>query len=61
MTLELEHKCKNGGTVWGEVKMDFSARFGGKPVGVLGVARDITERKKAEEALQQKRGILQGA
>lgn len=53
VTLELEHKCKNGGTVWGEVKMDFLRDLEGKPVGILGVARDITERRNMEEELRR--------
>ncbi len=53
VALELEHKCKNGGTVWGEVKMDFLRDLEGKPVGILGVARDITERRKMEEELRR--------
>ena len=52
-TLELEYKCKDGSTVWAEVKMTFLREPGGKPVGVLGVSRDTTERKRAEELLRE--------
>lgn len=52
-TLELEYKCKDGSTVWAEVKMTFLREPGGRPVGVLGVSRDITKRKSAEEALRR--------
>lgn len=52
-TLELEYKCKDASTVWAEVKMTFLREPGGRPVGVLGVSRDITKRKRAEEALRR--------
>lgn len=51
--LELELKCKDGSTVWTEAKMTFLRDDSGLPVGILGVLRDITERKQAEEMLQQ--------
>ncbi len=35
-----------------EVKYTFLRELGGKPLGILAIARDITERKKAEEKLQ---------
>jgi PAS domain S-box-containing protein len=52
-TLEVELICKNGSTVWVEVKTSFLRDAGGQPVGILGVAREITERRKSEEALRQ--------
>jgi PAS domain S-box-containing protein len=51
-TLDLELKCKNGSTVWAEVKMNFLFGPDGKPVEILGVARDITERKRTVETLR---------
>ena len=45
-TLELELNCKDGTTVWTEVKMSFLRDQDGHPVKVLGVARDIAERKR---------------
>jgi PAS domain S-box-containing protein len=35
------------------VKMSFLRESDGRPVGVLGVTRDITERKRAQEALRE--------
>lgn len=50
-TIEMEGYRKDGSTVWTEAKMTFLRDSGGRPVGILGVSRDITERKKAERAL----------
>ncbi|MBI5118816.1 PAS domain S-box protein [Candidatus Poribacteria bacterium] len=52
-TIDLEHNCKDGSTVWAEVKMTFIRDAEGRPVGVLGVSRDISERKRAEQALME--------
>jgi diguanylate cyclase (GGDEF)-like protein/PAS domain S-box-containing protein len=48
-TLELELYCKDGSTIWTEIKMTFLRDSDGQPVGILGVTRDISERKRAEE------------
>ncbi len=52
-TLELEFLCKDGSTIWGEVKTSFLRDETGKAIGILGVTRDITERIKAREALRE--------
>ncbi len=52
-TLELELKCKDGSTVWVEGKMNFLRDHDGQAVGIVGVVRDITERKRTEEALRE--------
>ncbi len=49
LTLELEFTRKGGSTVWTETKITFLRDPSGKPVGILGIARDITERRRAEE------------
>ena len=51
--LELEYRRKNGGTVWAELKMSPLLGTDGVPVGVQGVTRDLTTRKKAEQELQE--------
>jgi diguanylate cyclase (GGDEF)-like protein/PAS domain S-box-containing protein len=51
--LEMEWFCKDGTRVWTEVKMTFLRDPAGKPIAILGVSRDITERKKAEDALKE--------
>lgn len=58
-TLELELTRKGGGTVWAEVKVSFLRDQKGDAVGILGVARDITERRRAKDHLRkQRRGFL---
>lgn len=47
-TLELEQYCKDGSTVWTEVEMIFLRDEEGRPTGILGCTRDITERKNFE-------------
>jgi len=51
--LELEGRRKDGAKIWTEEKVGFLRDSKGKPIGLLGVTRDITERKQAEMALQQ--------
>jgi PAS domain S-box-containing protein len=48
---QLEMKRKDGSTVWTEVKTSFIRDENQRPVGLIGVSRDITERKRAGEAL----------
>lgn len=50
--IELEMKRKDGTTVWTEVKLSFIRDESQRPVGILGVTRDITERRQIEEALR---------
>ena len=52
VTYELEIITKDGQRVALEISTHIITRDG-KPVGVQGIARNITERKKTEEALQQ--------
>jgi PAS domain S-box-containing protein len=52
-TVQLQHMHKDGSTVWAEVKMSFVRGPDGRPTGVLGFSRDITERKESEEGTKQ--------
>jgi len=52
--LELELNRKDGSTVWAEVKVTFLRDVDGTPSGILGVARDITKRRQAEEAIKRR-------
>jgi PAS domain S-box-containing protein len=52
-SMEAEYRCKNGGTIWTEIKMSWILGEQGTPVGCLGITRDITARKKAAEELQE--------
>ncbi|MBA7640780.1 Sensor histidine kinase RcsC [subsurface metagenome] len=57
--LELELNCKDGSTIWAEVIITFLRDPDDRAVGILGTARDITERKRAEEALRKSEEKLQ--
>jgi PAS domain S-box-containing protein len=52
-TLEVEVKCKDNSTILTEITMSFLRDHDGKPIGIIGVTRNITERKQAEEALRE--------
>jgi PAS domain S-box-containing protein len=52
-TLQLEMIRKDGTTVWTEVKVSFIRDETQRIAGILGVTRDITERKRAKEELNQ--------
>ncbi len=52
VTAEIEHK--DGSKIWAESAGTLLRDSDGKPVEIVGVLRDITERKKAEEELQRK-------
>ncbi|HPS57273.1 MAG TPA: PAS domain S-box protein [Spirochaetota bacterium] len=50
-SIELELTCKNGSTIWTEVAFTFLRNNEKKFLGYLGIVHDISERKRAEEAL----------
>ena len=60
-TIELKQYCKDGSTVWVEVTAKFIRNNKKQPVSILGVARDITERKKAEAEKKKLETKLQQA
>ncbi|HET8732768.1 MAG TPA: PAS domain S-box protein, partial [Anaeromyxobacteraceae bacterium] len=49
---ELEYYCRDGSTVWTDVMAIPVVGRDGKVLEILGVSRDLTERKRAEEALR---------
>jgi PAS domain S-box-containing protein len=51
--LELEEYRKDGSIVWSEDHLSFLRDEAKKPVGIISLTRDITERKKAEESLKE--------
>ncbi|OGP84224.1 MAG: hypothetical protein A2Z08_01320 [Deltaproteobacteria bacterium RBG_16_54_11] len=50
--IEVEQVCKDGAKKWCEVTAVFSVEQNSRPTGIIGVTRDITERKLAERELQ---------
>jgi two-component system cell cycle sensor histidine kinase/response regulator CckA len=48
-TMELEEYKKDGSIIWVEASLSYLRDKDRKPVGILGVTRDITERKQANE------------
>jgi PAS domain S-box-containing protein/putative nucleotidyltransferase with HDIG domain len=65
VVVELEMKRKDGSTVWAEVQVSFMQDSEGKVVGIMGVARDIDERRRAKQALEESeqrfRALIEGA
>lgn len=53
-TLEVEQRHKDGSLRWAEVTTSFLRGEKGRAVGLLGVTRDISERKRAEQLYQGK-------
>ena len=49
ITMEVEHSRADGSYAWAEVTVTFLRNDEGRAVGILGVSRDISERKQAEE------------
>ena len=56
--LEAEHLCKDGGTVWMEINALLHRDSLNQPVCFTGISRDITDRKRAEEALTESEAFL---
>lgn len=52
---ETEEYCKDGSTIWVENSVRCLRDSHGNPIGVLGISRDITRRKLAEESLPPRR------
>ncbi len=53
-TMEIEQYCKDGSISWAEVTASLLRDDDGKAVGLLGVTRDISDRKRAERLDQAK-------
>ncbi|MEW6076978.1 MAG: PAS domain S-box protein [Thermodesulfobacteriota bacterium] len=53
LTLEMEQYRKDGSVIQVETSVKFLRDETGRPVSIVGVARDITEKRKAELALQE--------
>ena len=57
-TIDAEINCKDGSTIWTEIKMSFLRNQNGDPIGIIGITRNITERKRAEEELQKLASVI---
>jgi PAS domain S-box-containing protein len=53
LILELEQKHKDGNIIWAETTITYIWNAEGKPSGILGITRDITKRKHAEDAIRE--------
>jgi PAS domain S-box-containing protein/putative nucleotidyltransferase with HDIG domain len=53
IVLEVQQVCKDGSRKWCEVTAIFSTDQDNRPNGIIGVTRDISDRKRAEEKLQR--------
>ena len=53
-TIEVQQYRKDGSICWAEVTTSFIRNKDGRPDGLLGVTRDISERKRAEQLYQAK-------
>ena len=58
ITAEVEQPRKDGSTVWTEVLVRVMRDDEGRPLGVLGVSRDVTKRHLAEAALRHSEARL---
>jgi PAS domain S-box-containing protein len=56
--LEKRYISKDGHIVWGDLVVTLIRNEQGQPTSALGMVRDITERKRAEDALQQSEAAL---
>ncbi len=57
-TLEVEYLRKDGASVWTEVTVAVMRDLDGRPTGFVGLTRDISARKKAEEELKRSEAHL---
>ena len=51
--VEIEHSLKGGGYTWAEATVSFVRDRNGTPTAIMGVTRDISERKKAEKNISE--------
>lgn len=51
--VELEQVAKDGSTIWTEVNASFLRDGQGRPVGIMGVSRDVTEKRRLQTSLSQ--------
>lgn len=59
VTLEVEEYKKDGTTVWVEVSVSFVRDEINQPLAILGVSRDITEKKKSQKEIAFKTSVIE--
>lgn len=58
--LEVECRAKDGSHRWCEIVSTYLRDEEGVPTGLLGITRDVTERRRAERALRESEATLRG-
>jgi len=58
MSCELRELTKDGKELWLHVNLTPRLDADGRVIGILGIGKDVTERKKIEEALAEERAML---
>lgn len=53
LNFEVQHRCKDGRRIWGEVLSKPDRNAQGEIIGYHGITREITERKRLEEQVHQ--------
>lgn len=53
VTYEMEHVCKDGRILWGEILAKFERNAKGEIIGFHGITREITERKRMQDRVEE--------
>lgn len=53
LNFQVQHRCKDGRLIWGEVLSKPDRNAQGEIIGYHGITREITERKRLEEQVRQ--------
>ena len=53
LNFQVQHRCKDGRLIWGEVTSKPDRNAQGEIIGYHGITREITERKRLEEQVRQ--------
>ena len=56
---EIQRYQKDGSIRWAEIKTSFLRDTNGRPLGILGISHDITDRKRMDEALRRAQDDLE--
>ncbi|QFY44028.1 diguanylate cyclase [Candidatus Methylospira mobilis] len=57
-SMELEQPCKDGSIIWVDATVSVMRDAKRRPIGLLGITRDITERKRVAEELRRSEILL---